>query len=132
MCFFFFRFWKVSRLWTTVYCLGSTTRHKQSESVNLRARPQGEGTRRGGRLRRLCTPPPWSPSRGAPHAGTHWTMMTRKPPFNNVCPYHDITFGNYNNVLLSVCSMGGIPAVGSKGERLLLFIGIIDILQSYR
>uniref|UniRef100_A0A3Q2PZK8 Phosphatidylinositol 4-phosphate 5-kinase type-1 gamma-like n=1 Tax=Fundulus heteroclitus TaxID=8078 RepID=A0A3Q2PZK8_FUNHE len=28
--------------------------------------------------------------------------------------------------------MGGIPAVGSKGERLLLFIGIIDILQSYR
>ncbi|KAG7523788.1 phosphatidylinositol 4-phosphate 5-kinase type-1 gamma-like isoform X2 [Solea senegalensis] len=29
-------------------------------------------------------------------------------------------------------SMGGIPAVSSKGERLLLFIGIIDILQSYR
>uniref|UniRef100_A0A8D3D2C6 PIPK domain-containing protein n=1 Tax=Scophthalmus maximus TaxID=52904 RepID=A0A8D3D2C6_SCOMX len=29
-------------------------------------------------------------------------------------------------------TMGGIPAVGSKGERLLLFIGIIDILQSYR
>ncbi|XP_018496912.2 phosphatidylinositol 4-phosphate 5-kinase type-1 alpha-like [Galendromus occidentalis] len=27
---------------------------------------------------------------------------------------------------------GGIPAVNSKGERLLLFIGIIDILQSYR
>ncbi|XP_047224190.1 phosphatidylinositol 4-phosphate 5-kinase type-1 gamma-like isoform X2 [Girardinichthys multiradiatus] len=29
-------------------------------------------------------------------------------------------------------TMGGIPAVGSKGESLLLFIGIIDILQSYR
>ncbi|XP_062866841.1 phosphatidylinositol-4-phosphate 5-kinase, type I, alpha, a isoform X2 [Trichomycterus rosablanca] len=29
-------------------------------------------------------------------------------------------------------SMGGIPARNSKGERLLVFIGIIDILQSYR
>uniref|UniRef100_A0A671LUV6 Phosphatidylinositol 4-phosphate 5-kinase type-1 alpha-like n=1 Tax=Sinocyclocheilus anshuiensis TaxID=1608454 RepID=A0A671LUV6_9TELE len=29
-------------------------------------------------------------------------------------------------------SMGGIPAFNSKGERLLVFIGIIDILQSYR
>uniref|UniRef100_A0A8C6THS7 PIPK domain-containing protein n=1 Tax=Neogobius melanostomus TaxID=47308 RepID=A0A8C6THS7_9GOBI len=29
-------------------------------------------------------------------------------------------------------TMGGIPAVGPKGENLLLFIGIIDILQSYR
>lgn len=28
--------------------------------------------------------------------------------------------------------VGGIPARNSKGERLLLFIGIIDILQSYR
>lgn len=28
--------------------------------------------------------------------------------------------------------MGGIPAVNGRGERLLLFIGIIDILQSYR
>lgn len=28
--------------------------------------------------------------------------------------------------------MGGIPAVNGKGERLLLYIGIIDILQSYR
>uniref|UniRef100_A0A3Q3KNY8 PIPK domain-containing protein n=1 Tax=Monopterus albus TaxID=43700 RepID=A0A3Q3KNY8_MONAL len=27
--------------------------------------------------------------------------------------------------------MGGIPAVNGKGERLLLYIGIIDILQSY-
>ncbi|XP_061539891.1 phosphatidylinositol 4-phosphate 5-kinase type-1 gamma isoform X1 [Phycodurus eques] len=29
-------------------------------------------------------------------------------------------------------TMGGIPAVNWKGERLLLYIGIIDILQSYR
>ncbi|KAL4608049.1 phosphatidylinositol 4-phosphate 5-kinase type-1 gamma-like isoform X2 [Arapaima gigas] len=29
-------------------------------------------------------------------------------------------------------TMGGIPAINSKGERLLLYIGIIDILQSYR
>ncbi|XP_063076501.1 phosphatidylinositol-4-phosphate 5-kinase, type I, gamma b [Engraulis encrasicolus] len=29
-------------------------------------------------------------------------------------------------------TMGGIPAVNGRGERLLLFIGIIDILQSYR
>ncbi|CAL8298016.1 unnamed protein product [Lota lota] len=28
--------------------------------------------------------------------------------------------------------MGGIPAWNSKGERLLIYIGIIDILQSYR
>lgn len=27
---------------------------------------------------------------------------------------------------------GGIPARNAAGERLLLFIGIIDILQSYR
>lgn len=31
-----------------------------------------------------------------------------------------------------ICSNGGIPARSAKGERLLLFIGIIDILQSYR
>lgn len=37
--------------------------------------------------------------------------------------------------VLTVCclpSMGGIPARNSKGERLLLYVGIIDILQSYR
>ncbi|XP_045082512.1 phosphatidylinositol 4-phosphate 5-kinase type-1 alpha-like [Coregonus clupeaformis] len=28
--------------------------------------------------------------------------------------------------------MGGIPACNSKGERMLVYIGIIDILQSYR
>lgn len=29
-------------------------------------------------------------------------------------------------------SSGGIPARNEKGERLLLFLGVIDILQSYR
>uniref|UniRef100_A0A8C6LB50 Phosphatidylinositol-4-phosphate 5-kinase, type I, gamma a n=1 Tax=Nothobranchius furzeri TaxID=105023 RepID=A0A8C6LB50_NOTFU len=29
-------------------------------------------------------------------------------------------------------TMGGIPALNGRGERLLLYIGIIDILQSYR
>ena len=32
----------------------------------------------------------------------------------------------------SHCSPGGIPARNVKGERLLLFLGIIDILQSFR
>lgn len=41
------------------------------------------------------------------------------------------------NSLLHVCAlssprMGGIPARNAKGERLLLYIGIIDVLQSYR
>lgn len=35
--------------------------------------------------------------------------------------------------VFSLCfSPGGIPARNDKGERLLLFVGIIDILQSYR
>lgn len=33
---------------------------------------------------------------------------------------------------LSKYRPGGIPARSEKGERLLLFVGIIDILQSYR
>ena len=32
----------------------------------------------------------------------------------------------------SIHRMGGIPAKSHKGEKLLLFMGIIDILQSYR
>lgn len=30
------------------------------------------------------------------------------------------------------CRPGGIPARNEHGERLLLYVGIIDILQSYR
>ena len=39
-------------------------------------------------------------------------------------------FGFLNDVL--IFRPGGIPARNHKGERLLLFLGIIDILQSYR
>lgn len=35
-------------------------------------------------------------------------------------------------MILSSYRPGGIPARSERGERLLLFIGIIDILQSYR
>lgn len=38
----------------------------------------------------------------------------------------------FQRAVASHCRMGGIPAVSGKGERLLLYIGIIDILQSYR
>ena len=41
----------------------------------------------------------------------------------------------YDNNLLSiffVYSAGGIPARNHKGERILLYCGLIDILQSYR
>ena len=34
--------------------------------------------------------------------------------------------------MIMVCRPGGIPARNFRGERLLLYIGIIDILQSYR
>ena len=34
--------------------------------------------------------------------------------------------------LLLCCRPGGIPARNSRGERLLLYLGIIDVLQSYR
>lgn len=30
------------------------------------------------------------------------------------------------------CRVGGIPARNQRGERLFLYIGIIDILQNYR
>lgn len=126
------RFWKVLRLWTTVCCWGSTTRPKPSEINSLWAHLQEEGMKRGVQLRERCIQLPWSPYREAPHAGTHWTMTTRKSPFYALCSYRHITFKSDRNVFLSVCSMGGIPAVGGKGECLLLFVGIIDILQSYR
>lgn len=36
------------------------------------------------------------------------------------------------NPKFDCCSPGGIPARNQKGERLLLYVGVIDILQSYR
>ena len=38
----------------------------------------------------------------------------------------------YVKLILFSDRPGGIPARNQKGERLLLYIGIIDILQSYR
>lgn len=48
--------------------------------------------------------------------------------------FRTIFFRNVYFVLLNYffSRSGGIPARNAKGERLLLFIGIIDILQSYR
>lgn len=34
--------------------------------------------------------------------------------------------------LNGICRMGGIPCKTHKDEKLLIFLGIIDILQSYR
>uniref|UniRef100_A0A3Q2GPA8 Phosphatidylinositol-4-phosphate 5-kinase, type I, gamma a n=1 Tax=Cyprinodon variegatus TaxID=28743 RepID=A0A3Q2GPA8_CYPVA len=45
---------------------------------------------------------------------------------------HFMTDFSFPFHFLSDSRMGGIPAVNGKGERLLLYIGIIDILQSYR
>jgi 1-phosphatidylinositol-4-phosphate 5-kinase len=36
------------------------------------------------------------------------------------------------HAVASSCSPGGIHARNAKGERLLIYMGIIDILQNYR
>ena len=49
--------------------------------------------------------------------------------------YHIKSAGNLNFILFLLGLLfrpGGIPARNHKGERLLLYLGIIDILQSYR
>ena len=38
----------------------------------------------------------------------------------------------FNLTIFLFSRPGGIPARNHKGERLLLYLGIIDILQSYR
>ena len=43
----------------------------------------------------------------------------------NQCDYNKLS-------LLSFFRPGGIPARNHRGERLLLYLGVIDILQSYR
>lgn len=129
---FHVRFWKVLRSWTTAFCSGSTTRPKPSENASPWARLWEGPMKSGAQPREPCIQPPWSLSRAAPRAGTRWTTTTRKALFHTAgrCRHNPFTVDE--NVSLLVCSMGGIPAVGGKGERLLLFIGIIDILQSYR
>lgn len=56
--------------------------------------------------------------------------MTRKTALQKASPHPHLKYAHGN--FSALFSMGGIPAMGAKGERLLLFIGIIDILQSYR
>lgn len=51
--------------------------------------------------------------------------------FRKLC-FLNLTANHSNFLSLSFSSPGGIPARNSKGERLLLFLGVIDILQSYR
>lgn len=133
--FFPHRFWKVSRSWTTVCCSASTTRPKLSESVSPWAHLLvAPAMRRSLRLRGPCTPRRWSPSREAPRAAKLCTTTTRTGDTLSV--HQRSPFGEIESICVCVCAcmhrMGGIPAVGGKGERLLLFIGIIDILQSYR
>ncbi len=51
---------------------------------------------------------------------------------------HQTYWGNKNfepnkkSIFIYFLSPGGIPARNHKGERLLLYLGIIDILQSYQ
>lgn len=138
LCFFPPRFWKVSRSWTTVCYSASTTRPKLSESVSPRAHLlKAPAMKRSLRLRGPYTPQRWSPSREAPRAAKLWTTTTRTSPHDALSvDQHSLFIGIGSIVCVCVCvcmyRMGGIPAVGVKGERLLLFIGIIDILQSYR
>ena len=44
---------------------------------------------------------------------------------------YSLLLGVHNMTTLSNVQ-GGIPATNKKGERLLIFVGIIDILQNYR
>eukprot|EP00069_Balaena_mysticetus_P002089 bmy_15764T0 len=97
--------WRASRSWTTACSWACTTSTSRSVSGRPRA-PRAPLTRSGRWARRRSTPRPWSPSRAGPRAGRPSRRTTRR--------------------------MGGIPAVNGRGERLLLHIGIIDILQSYR
>nr|XP_014348383.1 PREDICTED: phosphatidylinositol 4-phosphate 5-kinase type-1 alpha isoform X2 [Latimeria chalumnae] len=73
------------------------------------------------------------------HQGTMDGVMsldTRKPVGQKALystPMESIQGGALNGGTIETeDQMGGIPARNSKGERLLLYIGIIDILQSYR
>lgn len=60
------------------------------------------------------------------NAGNVSVNTSHNLPLECEQPSEDATDSGINNV------WGGIPAKNKKGENLLLFIGIIDILQSYR
>ena len=52
-----------------------------------------------------------------------------------VVKIHDLRFPSIRVLILIIFQPfrpGGIPARNHKGERLLLYLGIIDILQSYK
>lgn len=100
------RFWRVLRLWTTVCCLGSTTRPKQRESVSLRAHPSKEGMKKGPQGRDPCIPVPWSQYREAPHAGTLWSRMTRKTALQKASPHPHLKYTHRVTFLLSLVWVG--------------------------
>lgn len=72
------RCWKALRSWTTACCLGSTTSTKRRGRGRWRA-PRVTAMRKGPwPSRRLCTPQPWSPSRGELPAEGLLTQTTRE------------------------------------------------------
>lgn len=72
------RCWKALRSWTTACCLGSTTSTKRRGRGRWKA-PRVTAMRKGPwPSRRLCTPQPWSPSRGELPAEGLLTQTTRE------------------------------------------------------
>lgn len=67
-----------------------------------------------------------------------WTEKSHphQLPSNSFCNHKQAVTERNDGALkifLALCyRTGGIPARNAKGERLLVYIGIIDILQSYR
>lgn len=60
------------------------------------------------------------------------SALTAKPCYSCLFFPDNNLFVVKRSCCICCCSPGGIPARNSKGERLLLYAGIIDILQSYR
>ena len=71
---------------------------------------------------------PWNPFKPRP------SPLTSKIIYRNDPPFYLIEVSAFFLFLSFFClsRAGGIPARNHKGERLLLYLGIIDILQSYR
>lgn len=137
------RFWRASRSWITVSCWAFMfwIRSHWPEQAGVTAR----------KVRRSCTPRRWSPSRAQWRIRNRWLMTTRESAFtqNTLSPS---ILPEINTIPVSIfqkectCSwcetyltimlffpfrFGGIPAK-HRDENLLIFLGIIDILQSYR